>query len=133
MFHLASYKISRTSLRWFIINFQQTKKLNRLSISRWCHVFVLQSKDNILKLHITNTIQNYRQRIFPLAFVQTGSGAHPASCPVGTGGKARPGCDADHLPHLVPSSRMSRSFTSSLLGSCMAIAGQIYFSVYSLS
>jgi hypothetical protein len=33
--------------------------------------------------------------------VQTGSGAHPASCPVGTGGpfpggKARPGCDADH-------------------------------------
>jgi hypothetical protein len=35
--------------------------------------------------------------------VQTGSGAHPASCPVGTGGlfpggKARPGCDADHPP-----------------------------------
>jgi hypothetical protein len=37
--------------------------------------------------------------------VQTGSGAHPASCPMGTGGpfpggKARPGCDADHSPHL---------------------------------
>jgi hypothetical protein len=35
--------------------------------------------------------------------VQTGSGAHPASYPMGTGGsfpggKARPGCDADHLP-----------------------------------
>jgi hypothetical protein len=35
--------------------------------------------------------------------VQTGSGAHPASYPVGTGGpfpggKARPGCDADHSP-----------------------------------
>jgi len=34
-------------------------------------------------------------------FVQTGSGAHPASCPLGTGvpfsvGKARPGRDADH-------------------------------------
>jgi hypothetical protein len=33
--------------------------------------------------------------------VQTGSGAHPASCPMGTGGpspgsKARPGCDANH-------------------------------------
>jgi hypothetical protein len=33
--------------------------------------------------------------------VQTGSGAHPASCPMGTGGpfpggKARPGRDADH-------------------------------------
>jgi hypothetical protein len=35
--------------------------------------------------------------------VQTGSEAHPASCPMGTGGpfpggKARPGRDADHLP-----------------------------------
>jgi hypothetical protein len=35
--------------------------------------------------------------------VQTGSGAQPASCPIGTGGpfpggKARPGRDADHSP-----------------------------------
>jgi hypothetical protein len=35
--------------------------------------------------------------------VQTGSGAHSASCPMGTGdpfsgGKARPGRDADHSP-----------------------------------
>jgi hypothetical protein len=35
--------------------------------------------------------------------VQTGSGAHPASCTVGTGGpfpggKALPGRDADHSP-----------------------------------
>jgi hypothetical protein len=30
--------------------------------------------------------------------VQTGSEAHPASCPMGTGGKARPGRDAHHLP-----------------------------------
>jgi hypothetical protein len=35
--------------------------------------------------------------------IQTGSGAHPASYPMGTGGsfprgKARPGRDADHLP-----------------------------------
>jgi hypothetical protein len=35
--------------------------------------------------------------------VQTGSGAHPASCPMGTGdpfpgGKARPGRNADHSP-----------------------------------
>jgi hypothetical protein len=41
--------------------------------------------------------------------VQTGSGAHPASCPMGTGGpfpgrKARPGRDADNSPHLVPRS-----------------------------
>jgi hypothetical protein len=50
--------------------------------------------------------------------VQTGSGAHPASCTMGTGGpfpggKARPGRDADHSPPLVPRSRMSRSYTSS--------------------
>jgi hypothetical protein len=36
-------------------------------------------------------------------FVQTGSGAHPASCTMCTGGpypgaKARPGRDADHSP-----------------------------------
>jgi hypothetical protein len=35
--------------------------------------------------------------------VQTGSGAHPASCPMGTGGpfpggEARPRRDADHSP-----------------------------------
>jgi hypothetical protein len=35
--------------------------------------------------------------------VQTGSGSHPASCPMCTGGpfpwgKARPGRDADHSP-----------------------------------
>jgi hypothetical protein len=46
------------------------------------------------------------------------NGAHPASCPVGTGGpfpgvKARQGRDADHSPHLVPRSRMSRSYISS--------------------
>jgi hypothetical protein len=36
-------------------------------------------------------------------FVQTGSGAHPASCKMGTrgpfpGAKARPGRDTDHSP-----------------------------------
>jgi hypothetical protein len=51
--------------------------------------------------------------------VQTGSGAHPASCTMGTGGpfpggKARPRRDADHSHHLVPKSWMSRSYTSSL-------------------
>jgi hypothetical protein len=45
-----------------------------------------------------------RQEIFPLnLYVQTGSGAHPDSCTMGTGvhfpgGKARPGRDADHSP-----------------------------------
>jgi hypothetical protein len=50
--------------------------------------------------------------------VQTGSGAHPASYPIGTagslsGGKARPGRDSDHSPQLVPRFSMSWSYTSS--------------------
>jgi hypothetical protein len=40
-----------------------------------------------------------RQRILPSNLcVQTGSGAHPASRTMGTGGKAQPGRDADHSP-----------------------------------
>jgi hypothetical protein len=50
--------------------------------------------------------------------VQTGSGAHPACNPMGTGGpfpvgKAQPGRDADHSPHLVPRSRKNRRHISS--------------------
>jgi hypothetical protein len=50
--------------------------------------------------------------------VQTGSGAHPASCTMGIGGpfpggKTRPGHDADRSPHLMPRSWLSRSYTSS--------------------
>jgi hypothetical protein len=50
--------------------------------------------------------------------VQTGSEAHPHSYPMGTGcsfpgAKERLGRDADHSPHLVPNSRMSRSYISS--------------------
>jgi hypothetical protein len=58
--------------------------------------------------------------------VQTGSGAHPASCPRSTGGpfpgaKVRPGRDADHSPHLVPRSWMSRSYTSSPPCACKGV------------
>jgi hypothetical protein len=31
-----------------------------------------------------------------ILYIQTGSGAHPVSYTMGTGGKARPGSDADH-------------------------------------
>jgi hypothetical protein len=50
--------------------------------------------------------------------VQTGSGAHPASCTMATGGPF-PGVKRGRdmtltpLPHLVPRSRMSRSYASS--------------------
>jgi hypothetical protein len=48
-------------------------------------------------------------------FVQTSSGDHPASCTMGNGGpfpgaKERSGRDADHSPHLIPTSSMSRSY-----------------------
>jgi hypothetical protein len=60
--------------------------------------------------------------------IHTGSRAHPASCPMGTGGtlpggKAQPGRDADHSPHLVPWSRVSRSYTSSPPSAYMACNG----------
>jgi hypothetical protein len=50
--------------------------------------------------------------------VQTGSGAHPASCTMGTGGpfpgaKRGWGVTLTTQPHLVPRSRMSRSYTYS--------------------
>jgi hypothetical protein len=50
--------------------------------------------------------------------VQTGSGAHPASCTVGTeghfpGAKARPRRDADHSLPSIAEVEMSRSYTSS--------------------
>jgi hypothetical protein len=52
--------------------------------------------------------------------VQTGSGAHPASCTMDTGGpfpwaKRGRGVTLIAHPHLVPRSRMSRSYTSSPL------------------
>jgi hypothetical protein len=50
--------------------------------------------------------------------VQTGSGAHPASCTMGTvgpfsGGKARPGRDADQTPSSNAEVKNDRSYISS--------------------
>jgi hypothetical protein len=64
--------------------------------------------------------------------VETSSEDHPASYPMGTRGpfpvgKGRPGRDPDHSSHLVPRSRMSRSYHLSPLVPCMAVAGHIYF------
>jgi hypothetical protein len=56
--------------------------------------------------------------------VQTGSGAHPASCTMGTGGpflggKARPGRDANHSP---PSSAKVKNEQELYLLSAQALA-----------
>jgi hypothetical protein len=65
--------------------------------------------------------------------IEVRSGAHPASCTMGTAGpfpgdKARPGRDADHSPHLVPTSWMSRSYTSSpLLRLHRCVVGLLFY------
>jgi hypothetical protein len=64
--------------------------------------------------------------------VQTGSGTHPASCPMGTGGpftggKSRPERDADHSPQIVPRSWMSRSYTPLPQAPPRRVAGLLCF------
>jgi hypothetical protein len=60
--------------------------------------------------------------------VQTSSGAHPASYPMGTGGpflgvKRGPGVTLTTHLHLVPRSRMSRSYKSSPPSAFVACSG----------
>jgi hypothetical protein len=71
----------------------------------------------------------------PSLCVQTGSGAHPASCTMGTGGpfpgaKTRPGRDADHSP---PSSAEVENEYELYFLSPQAppwrVAGQLYFAI----
>jgi hypothetical protein len=69
--------------------------------------------------------------------VQTVSGAHPSSYPMGaggpfSGGKARPVRDADRSPHPVPRSQMNRSYTSSPPSASFACSGTdlLYFNFY---
>jgi hypothetical protein len=81
---------------------------------------------------VQSTLQLHLQRIFPLASLHTGSGAHLASYPMGTGGplpgsKAWTGRDADYSPHLVPRSWMSRRYTSCPSWCLHGVAGHLYF------
>jgi hypothetical protein len=104
-----------------------------------CHCSVLYSRRHVQNLNIRQSLsfylfwcwlyENLKIRVLLLMLskdfssnlcVQTGSGAHPASCTMGTGGpfpggKARRGVMLTTHPHLVPRSWMSRSYTSSPL------------------
>jgi hypothetical protein len=69
---------------------------------------------------------------FPSLCVQTSSGAHPASCPMGTrgpfpGAKHSRGVTLTTHPNLLPRSRMSRSYTPHPLIACMEVTGHLYF------
>jgi hypothetical protein len=60
--------------------------------------------------------------------VQTGSEAHPSSCTMGTEGPfpgAKRGRGVTLTTHLVPRSRMSRSYTSSPPSATMACSGSV--------
>jgi len=64
---------------------------------------------------------------------RTRSGVHPTSYPMGTGGPFPRGVKRGVVltlttpPHLVPSSRMSRSYIFTLpLGACMAVARLLF-------
>jgi hypothetical protein len=61
---------------------------------------------------IRGSIHGRGEMIFLITSVQTGYGAHPVSCTMGTGcpfhgGKARPGREPDHEP---PSSKRNNHF-----------------------
>jgi hypothetical protein len=57
--------------------------------------------------------------MYPHHRVQTDSGAHPVSCPTGTGGSypevKRPGHEADHAPPSSAEVKNAWSYTSTLL------------------
>jgi hypothetical protein len=76
--------------------------------------FLLHSKTRAIQVRSPAEPKDFSSSLC----VQTGSGTHPASCTIGTGGrfpgaKARPGRNADHSPHLMPRFWMSRSYTAS--------------------
>jgi hypothetical protein len=63
--------------------------------------------------------------------VQTGSGAHPSSCTMGTGGpflgvKRGRGVTLTTHPHLVPRSRTSRSYTTLPPSAFMASSAKVF-------
>jgi hypothetical protein len=70
------------------------------------------------------------------AHIQTGPGAHPASCTMGTGsfpGVKQPGCDADTHPLLAPRSRMSRAIPLFPSGFLVACYGVTFTFIYRLN
>jgi hypothetical protein len=64
---------------------------------------MIKPRDTGRKKNVISWYPGRGKDFFSNICVQTGSGAHPDSCTMGTGGpfpggKARPGRDADHSP-----------------------------------
>jgi hypothetical protein len=80
--------------------------MNETQFTYWCYHFIRVAQSvQCLTTNWTTRRSRFdpRQRRKDFSCVQTGFGAHPASCPMGTGGpfpggKARPGRDANHSP-----------------------------------
>jgi hypothetical protein len=106
--------IPQLRVKWIIKNMEQkcNNIANRNQIGNGHHktnlmLIVFNRWELVKSNHQTGWSRfdlRQRQRISPLtSCVQTVSGAHPASCPMGNGGsfpgdKSRPGRDADHSP-----------------------------------
>jgi hypothetical protein len=104
-------------------DFQTTPKRN----GSWGSSFIIVSD---YRLDDRGSIRGRHKGFFSSYCVQTRSGAHPVSCPMGTGGtfsggKARPERDSDHS-HLVLRSRMSMSYISSPFCPLHDVVGQLY-------
>jgi hypothetical protein len=90
------------------------EKCSHLQMKEWWHFILLEDGSRVSSDSIVSDYGlGYREirvqspagtkDFSSILCVQTGSGAHPASCPMGTGvpfpgGKARPGHDADQSP-----------------------------------
>jgi hypothetical protein len=69
------------------------------------------------------------------AYVQTGPGAHPASCTMGTGsfpGVKRPGRGSDHPPPSSAEVKKEESYTSTPLWAFGYVTGYLYLYLYSM-
>jgi hypothetical protein len=113
-----------STIDWFT-KFEVRTALRRLC---WLSTTVSGSRGNSVSIVPGNGLNDRaievrspaeaKRIFFSSLCVQTGSGAHPASCAMGTGGpspelKRGRGVTLTTHPDLVPRSRMSRSFTSS--------------------
>jgi hypothetical protein len=142
MFHLFRSRPNKEAMviktvnkPWRIMTWSNTFPVG-VSLSLESHLFVLQTLCVVWlragRPGDRGSIPGRGERIFFCSLcVQTGSGAHPASCTMGTGDpflvvKRGRGVTLTSHPHLVPRSRISRSYTFSPPSTCVACRGTAF-------